>query len=204
VGQSFSNEDKKRIANFANLKKALVIEDNAYEFLSFNNEILTSIKADNYIRLNSFSKLLSPSLRLGFIMAESEMFNKIRSKKISINLSSSPISQEIISNILEDKNIIKLWQKELKERALLLKEEIKKQMDIDIEMPEGGSFIKLPLSDNIDLEEFIAKARENGLLLDSNKHQYINNYPHPYLRLHLGAIAKDDIVEAVNKFINML
>jgi DNA-binding transcriptional MocR family regulator len=200
IGKSFSDEDKHIISQFANAKNALVIEDNAYEFLSFNGEPLTSIKTNKSININSFSKLLSPALRLGFIMAEGEMFKKVRSKKITMNLSSSPISQEIISNILQDKYIIKIWQKELKERAILLHEEIKKQLNIDIEMPDGGSFIKLPLNPDIDLDAFIAKAKENGLLLDSNSRQYLNNRPQPYLRLHLGAIAKEDIKRAVGIF----
>jgi DNA-binding transcriptional MocR family regulator len=197
TGKSFSDKDKGVIADFADDISALVIEDNAYEFLSFSDKQLTAIPAKSAIRINSFSKLLSPNLRMGFIVAESDILSEIRSKKITMNLSSSPISQSIISAILKDDKIVNLWRRELKERNYLAKKEILKTSNISVEDSDGGSFIKYPLKPGTDINNFIKRAKENGLLIDNNKNQYMNNQPQPYLRIHLGSIAIEDIIGAI-------
>jgi len=203
TGKSFKLEDKWVIASCADQNNAIVIEDNAYEFLPFEDDELIAIEAKKSIRINSFSKLLSPSLRMGFIMAEGELFSKIRSKKITMNLSSSPISQSIITDILKDKAIVNLWRNELKERFIIAKENIEKRLGIFIEMNDGGSFIKFPLKNGTNIEHFIEVAKDNGLLIDNNKNQYMDNKSKPYLRLHLGAISKNDIPNALEILYNL-
>lgn len=204
TGKSFSNEDKNNISEIADKQDALVIEDNAYEFLSYGNKTLTSIPANKVIRINSFSKLLSPSLRMGFIMAKGELFSKIRSQKITMNLSSSGLSQSIISNILDNEELINSWQKELEERASIAKKEIKEKLNQRINIYDGGSFIQLSLSGNRDLKSVISLAKEKGLLIDDNKNQYMNNQSKSYLRLHLGAISKADIPKAIHILKNVI
>lgn len=198
TGRSFSDDDKNKIAKIADKQKAIVIEDNAYEFLSYSVEKLTAVKADKTIRINSFSKVLTPNLRIGFLIAEESLFKKIRSKKITMNLSSSGISQSIISNILDNKMFIKEWQNEIKARAFEVKKCVKKHFKIDVDVFDGGSFIRLPIT-NIPISEFVLKAKEIGILIDDNKNQYINNESKPYIRLHLGAIEKQDIDKAIKK-----
>lgn len=196
-GKSFSDDDKKRIAEYADLKGRLVIEDNAYEFLSYGNNKLSSIPYYNTIRINSFSKLLTPSLRLGFIMTNDVLFKKVRSKKITMNLSSSDIPQQIIFNVLKNKKLLNLWQKELESRAKIIIEEINENFDYNLIINDGGSFIKFEINKNVNITDFILKAKDNFLLLDDNKNQYKDNESKQYLRLHLGAISKEDIPNAI-------
>lgn len=197
TGQSFSEEDKNKIANYANKMDSTVIEDNAYEFLSYNKNMLTSIKAKKAIRINSFSKILTPSLRMGFIITEKEIFAKLRSHKITMNLSSSGLSQSIISNVLSHEDFIYKWQNELHERALIAKKAIKKHLDQEVHIHDGGAFLKLDLPEKFDVNEFILKAKSNSVLIDDNRNQYINGLTQNYIRLHLGAIKKEDINKAI-------
>lgn len=200
TGKSFSDNEKSIIAQCANKNNALVIEDNAYEFLSYENDKkLTSINADSIIHINSFSKILSPSLRLGFLMAKEDIFKKLRSTKITMNLSSSPISQSIIYEVLNNSDIIEDWRSELQNRATILSK-LFKDMGIDIEINEGGSFVKLNLNENIDIKDFIQVSKENGLILDDNKNQYSDNNSKNYIRLHIGAVDHNDILNSIELF----
>lgn len=197
IGKSFSEHDKYLIAKYSKEQNAVVIEDNAYEFLSYDKNNLTSIPTDNAIRINSFSKLLTPSLRMGFSISSSEHYKKMRSKKITMNLSSSDISQSIISSVLDNTSVINLWQSELKERAIICKNAIGKYLNIDVSVFDGGAFIKLPLNEEIILENMIDICKKNGLLIDNNKNQYLDNLSKNYIRLHLGAIKKENIEKGI-------
>lgn len=204
TGCSFSDKDKAEIALIANNQDALVIEDNAYEFLSYENKALTSINAKKVIRINSFSKLLTPNLRMGFLMAKKELLSKIRSKKITMNLSSSGISQQIINEVLKDQSLIRQWSNELSQRYDVAFREIEASFDIKLKKANGGSFISLPLKQGIDLEKTIIECKKNGLLIDNNNAQYLSGYSLPYIRLHLGAIKANEIKKAIKIIKNSL
>ncbi len=199
TGVSFSDKDKQVIGSIANDKDAIVIEDNAYEFLSYSEKPLTAIQANKVIRINSFSKLLTPSLRMGFLMAENDLFSAMRSKKITMNLSSSGLSQSVISGILEDQTLISEWQKELFSRYNSAKKAIKKYFNSDVEASEGGPFVKLSFDKHYNISALIGRAKNDGILLDNNENQYMNKETKPYIRLHLGSIKRTDIDEAIEK-----
>lgn len=196
-GKSFDQKNKRLIKECADNNNAIVIEDNAYEFLSYSDIESTSINANRMIHINSFSKLLSPNLRMGFIIANAELFVKLRSNKITMNLSSSPIPQSIIKDILKNKTIVDKWRKELKERYQVAQKSIEFNFGFVIPINDGGSFIQIPLNEGLNVECFIEKAKNIGVLLDNNKNQYLNDKSKPYLRLHLGALSKKDIPVAI-------
>lgn len=193
TGKSFSLKEKEIIAKYAKENDAVIIEDNAYEFLSYGKEKITSIPSEKFIRINSFSKLLSPSLRMGFSISSEDLYLKMRSKKITMNLSSSEMSQSIIYSVIKDHSIISEWQDELKERAYICKDMIDKYFNIDVSVYDGGAFIKLPIKSSIKISQVIDKCKENGVLLDDNKNQYLDSESKNYIRLHLGAINKHNI-----------
>lgn len=203
TGKSFSDHDKLKIAEYANAKDVTVIEDNAYELLSYSEGELTSINSNKVIRINSFSKILTPSLRMGFVIASDDFFSKMRSNKITINLSSSSISQSIISEILKDQMIVGKWQKELMHRAKVAQAAIEEYFHQKVKVSDGGAFLKLDLDESIDVSNFIKFAKENGVLIDDNKNQYMDGITQSYVRLHLGSINKEDInkaIETISKY----
>ena len=197
TGKSFSDSEKSEIAVMANNKSAIVIEDNAYELLGYNDKPLSAISAYKSIKIGSFSKMLTPSLRMGYLVSSGVLFKNIRSRKITMNLSSSELSQSIISKILEDENIIKLWREELLHRALIMQDDLSFIFFTAVPIYDGGCFLKFPLRDDINLEDLKKETESNGLLIDCNNGQYLDNKSRPYLRINLAAIQKEDINDAV-------
>ncbi len=200
TGKSFSAKDKERIAKYANDNSALVIEDNAYEFLNYSDIPLLCINAEKSIKINSFSKVLSPSLRVGFLITDKSNYNILRSNKITINLSSPSLQQNIIENIISDNNFIKNWQNELKTRANLLKELFYENFNINIDVNDGGSFVKLDLGNNINVKEFIINIKNRNILLDDNKNQYIDKNSKNYIRLNVGSVTTEEIKKSISIF----
>ena len=77
--KTYTLKQRKQIADILNKKGNILIEDGAYSLLDFENTIMKPISADyeNSFLLGSFSKILAPGLRVGWIRANKKNIEKI-------------------------------------------------------------------------------------------------------------------------------
>jgi len=77
LGSSLSLEERKRLLDLAYTHEMLLFEDNTYGMFAYENESLPTLKAldtrGNVVYLGTFSKLLFPGLRLGFLVADQQV-----------------------------------------------------------------------------------------------------------------------------------
>ena len=195
---SLSMTEKQRIADISKKHNAWVIEDNAYEPLWFNQDPLPiPVDADRSIRIGSLSKIAGPALRLGFIRASDEILELIRQKKITNELSTSLAPQIIVRPSLTTSNLDNM-RRTLHQRADHLREGLEHHTKVPIPKPDGGSYLRLDLPANCDPHTLAQVAEKKGLLIDTNKDQYPDEVVRPWLRLHCGAIATENIPEAAD------
>lgn len=84
-----------------------IIEDDAYGFLRYKDNILP-VKyycGDNVFYIGSFSKIISPSLRVGWIVAPKKFISKLSSIKEGYDINTATFSQRIINNFLKNNNL---------------------------------------------------------------------------------------------------
>lgn len=198
TGQSLPDDDKKRVADFARKHDAWVIEDNAYEPLWFD-KAPTPIPTDpaRIIRVGSLSKTASPDFRVGFIRADNDTLEAIRNRKITAELSTPRLIQEVARAAVTEQAITR-WRNTLKSRAETMQRALVKAFNVDVAMPEGGPYMALPLPENTDIDALVAQCKSNNLLIDDNRHQYPDDQNRPYLRLHFGGIREENIQQAVD------
>lgn len=147
TGVSLDSENRGVLAHVLNKKGSILIEDGAYSFLDFDGEIQMPISAsyENSFHLGSFSKIVAPGLRVGWIRAKKELIDQILASKEAIDLHTPTLNQMILSQYLEDNNLF--------EHIKLVREDYKKKMDFMAECfekylpsfkfkkPKGGMFI---------------------------------------------------------------
>ncbi|MFA7412467.1 MAG: PLP-dependent aminotransferase family protein, partial [Tissierellaceae bacterium] len=104
-GKTWSVDRRKKLVELANKYNVAIIEDNPYGELRFEGEILPAIKhydtEGRVAFLGTFSKIFSPGVRLGWVVAEPEFLNKFILVKQGADLQSSTISQLELSRFLE-------------------------------------------------------------------------------------------------------
>jgi len=126
----------------------LVVEDNPYGELQFEGERIPSLLelGDDVIYLGTFSKVLSPGLRVGYVIAHPDIINHLCQTKEGVDLHSNNLTQRAVLEFLEEGllpgHILKL-RTVYKERRNAMVQAIQKYLGDEVEMiiPSGGLFL---------------------------------------------------------------
>jgi len=171
TGISYSLERRKELAEIFKYHNTIIVEDNPYGEIRFEGKVLPSFKnllPDQTILLGSFSKIIAPGIRLGWVVAKKKYMDKLIIAKQGADLHSNFLSQKIIYSFLKNNN--------LDNHLTRIKEGYKKQRDLMLELiennfskeikitkPSGGLFLWLTLPEKADAYEVLEKAVEEGI-----------------------------------------
>ena len=169
---SYTNKKRKDLAKLAKKHHLIIIEDDPYANLHFKNKIKPKIydyAPMNTIYIGSFSKILIPALRVGYIMANKELLSKINIAKQYKDLHTNLYSQYVLYQYLKEYNIfahIKILQKENEQQCEIFYKTLKKELGnvLKIYKPKGGMFVWAKLKNGQDSEKLLKKAIEHKVL----------------------------------------
>ncbi len=162
-------EARKAIARLAAEYDMLVIEDDPYAALRFGGEKLPTIKSfdtsDNVILLSSFSKTISPGLRVALCCGNKELIRKLTIAKQGSDTHSPNLNQAIIAEYL-NRDLLPSHIKEISavyaNSAKIMTDSMEKYFPewVHYEKPIGGLFIWCTLPDGWDAAELFKRAVE--------------------------------------------
>lgn len=209
---SYSIKRKKELAKLAIKHNLMIIEDDPYGFLNFSNKKQTRIfdlAKNNTIYLGSFSKILVPSLRVGFIMANSKILEKINIAKQYKDLHTNLVSQYILYDYLCSYNIfkhIKNLNFEYKKNCDIFFKTVKKELsnELEITKPKGGMFIWAKLKDNKDSESLLKKAFEEKILFVPGNVFFEDKSEKSYIRFNFTNSNKQQIKEGIKRLKSLI
>ena len=158
------------VAKAAELDLPLV-EDNPYGDLWFDKEPpapLTARNPDGCIYLGSFSKVLAPGLRLGFIVAPRAVYPKLLQAKQAADLHSPGFNQRMITEVMKDGFLdrhiptIRALYKGQRDAMLAA---LKKDMPSDVtwNSPDGGMFLWARLPEGMNAQDLLPIAVDKGV-----------------------------------------
>lgn len=160
LGVSISVEKREQIVTLAAKHDIPIIEDDPYSPLRFEGEAVPFLKAlddsQHVLYIGSFSKMLAPGLRLGWIVAPDELANRIIVLRESLDLESSQIMQRTVAEFLIsgylDSHLAKLNSTNLQRKNAMmaaLQQEFA-PLDAKWTTPEGGLFCWITLPGHCD------------------------------------------------------
>lgn len=145
---TYTQIQRAKISKVLEKKDAYIIEDGAYSLLSFKGKIEKPISAaclDKSYHLGSFSKIIAPGLRVGWIRASKELLEKILIVKESLDLHTSTFNQMLISQYLDDNDVfkhIKRSAKSYEKKMQFMSKCMQKHLPtFEYKEPKGGMFI---------------------------------------------------------------
>lgn len=149
-----------------------IIEDGFNEELRYSGSHVAPIaalcgKGNGVIYIGSFSKVLFPGLRIGWIMADKDLISVLESVKRSRNIHTSFIDQAILFEYLNGGNFekyIKRVRKIYKEKYECAVKCAKKYIPNKKVLGEGGLHIFLELSDEIDARDVLSECMKKGVI----------------------------------------
>lgn len=169
TGITMSLEKRKAVYNLALKYNIPILEDNPYGDTRFSGEELPTIKsmdeAGMVIYAGTFSKVLSPGLRVGFVIAQDKFVDKLvalkQTQDVHTNILGQQIAYKFMSEYDYDGHLKKLGEI-YGRKATLCTGEFDKYFSGKIARtdPNGGLFVWCTLPDGVDMLSFVKKALE--------------------------------------------
>lgn len=175
TGYSWSNKNRKDFLKIINKYNITVLEDDPYRLINFTNNKYDSLyklnNGKNIIYLGTFSKLISPSVNVGYILSNESIINLIYSSKKSFDLCASALLQYIVLDYLKNTDLekiieikIKIYKECLKKSISLLTQKYKSEIEY-ISKSKGGIFYLVKFKNNVDQNIF---ENGNNYYIDGN------------------------------------
>lgn len=210
TGTTMSLEKRKRVLELASEYNLLIIEDNPYGDLRFRGEEIATLKSldteNRVIYCGSFSKILSPGMRLGYIIGPAPLFEKIEMLKQVNDVHTPMLTQLMCVQFMKKYNIDSYIEKNRK----LYKEKCDCMIDAMNEyfpkgkvtwtVPDGGIFLWCQCPAITDISEIVNKALEKKVaIVPGNNFAIDQKLPSNQFRLNFSSASKENITEGVRR-----
>jgi 2-aminoadipate transaminase len=209
AGVTLSAPRRQRLVEIARERELLVLEDNPYGLLRYEGDPLPPLRALDggvyVLYLGTFSKILSPGIRLGWVAAPAPVLAKINLGKQAADLCTSSLTQQLVNGYFAEGR----WRSYVQDLCMLYRRRRDAMLDALAEFfppeaewtqPGGGLFIWATLPDFIDTEDLLAKAiRDENVAFVPGSAAYVDGRGGSSMRLNFSAVDENDIVEGIRR-----
>jgi len=223
-GVTMAMARRQRLIEVARERELLILEDNPYGLLRYEGAPLPTLHSldaaalgrpgasDLVIYLGTFSKILSPGLRLGWAVAPRPVLEKLNLGKQGADLCSSSVTQTFVAACFEQRGSDgEPWWREHVERLRTLYRGRRDTMLAALEenfgesaswtQPHGGLFVWVTLDERIDTTDLLALARKTeGVAFVPGRAAYVDGRRgSSSMRLNFAGMSDQDIREGVRR-----
>ena len=218
-GISWSLEKRKAVLEFAYRNGLLIVEDAPYREIRFLGESLPSIyqldqRGENrgiVINLKTFSKILVPGARVGWIIARPEIIAKLVIAKQAMDLCTNVFAQKWLAEYLKTGAIYDLivrtcalYRDKRNFMCEMLEKYMPKRWDLTWTRPEGGLFLWISLPKYIDTDAMIEKAVAQKVAYVVGSAFYFDEPERNSMRINFSYCSKEQIEEGVKRLANVV
>lgn len=212
-GVSYSGEKREAVASIAEQSGMLIIEDNPYTDLRFEGQSSNSFYhylPGQTVMLGTFSKIVAPGFRLGWIVAPGALMDKLIVAKQAADLHSSSLNQAILHRFLS--------RTDLEEHLAIVREVYRKQCsamvaaieryfprEVSFTRPEGGMFLWCELPADMSSMRLFELALERKVAFVPGNPFYIGGEKHYRgFRMNFSCTDEQTIGEGIRRIADAL
>ncbi|MBC8162676.1 MAG: PLP-dependent aminotransferase family protein [Roseiflexaceae bacterium] len=217
AGATLALEKRRRVLELAEQYGFWVIEDIPYRKLRYRGEdipMLRELNPARVITMSSFSKLLSPGLRVGYMVAPAELVAAVT--KLAEDTILSPVlpTQAAVAEFIErgwlQPNIEKLkalYRPRWQAMAEAVRQELPGAQQY---IPDGGFFVSVMLPEDANYQNLVGRAKEQGLVLTPGQAFFADpddGQPvagERFVRLPFCAVTPEQIREGVRRLASLI
>ena len=179
TGRTASLERRRKYLELAEKYNAVIVEDDPYGLLRYEGQSVPSIKSmdedGRVIYITSFSKVISPGLRVGAAVAAPQVLRKMIIGKQATDVHTNSLSQAVIDAFLRMGYLSEQLKKSNRihgERKNKMQEMLDKYFPSNVKYtrPSGGLFIWAELRDGINTLDVLKKATERDVAFIPGTH----------------------------------
>jgi len=210
-GAVLSLERRRRLLELAHRYQVPVLEDDPYSELRYDGEALPSLKAldqrGHVIYLSTFSKVLFPGMRLGYLIAPRPMVRQLVLAKQSVDLHSNTLGQWLLDRFLRgghfDAHLRTLRGAYVTRRdAMRQALERGRQSATSWSVPSGGFYFWCRLPDGVEQSMLLTRAAERGVVYLPGWSCFSDEPSQAFARLNFSYATEDQISQGVARFLD--
>ena len=202
TGRTMTEERRAAVGQVAIETGLPIIEDNPYGDLWFDAPPAPSLSSrhpEGSVYLGSFSKILAPGLRLGYLVAPTSLYPKLLQAKQAADLHTPSFNQRVVAEVLKDGFIerhvptIRALYKQQCEAMLAALDREMAGLGLTWNRPVGGMFLWVQLPKGLKAIPLLAKAVEKGVAFVPGSAFYAEGADESTLRLSFVTATVDQI-----------
>lgn len=170
-GLTLSTERRHQIIEICRRHALLIVEDDPYAYVRFEGEPVPALRAiadDGIIYLGTLSKVFSPGMRVGWVLAPEPVRERLLIAKEAADLCSSPFTQLVAAEYLGSGHVdedLEMVRKVYRERRDAMADALDAFFPSEARTrpPEGGLFLWVELPPPLDTKAMLGRALEEGV-----------------------------------------
>jgi 2-aminoadipate transaminase len=206
AGCTLAAEKRVRLVELADEHGFWIFEDDPYRELPFEGEPLETMlsldEAQHVFHASSFSKTVSPGIRVGYLAGPTDEIAKLAKRANETYISPNMVAESIVLDLCRtgelDRNI-EFVKGELKARCDALVTALREQIpEAQFVVPEGGYFLWLDLAEGTDTRALLTEAKAEGVSFVAGPDFMIEGGENS-LRLSFAPVPADRAAEGVSR-----
>lgn len=202
TGVTLAGDRRKRLVEICSENGVKVLEDDPYGALRYSGDALPSLKSydtdNSVIRLFSFSKIISPGIRVGAAIGDAEIISKFELCKQGMDVHTPTLNQVMVYEYLKSGQLpahIKQISADYKKKKDLMLKCIKDTLpkEVSVAPCEGGLFLWLTLPEGVDALDVFKKAVEKNVAFVPGTHFFAEGGHENTLRLNFSMESEENI-----------
>jgi len=209
AGVSMSLERRERLVQLAHDRELIVVEDNPYGQIRFEGDALPTLYelddgAGWVVYLSTFSKILAPGVRVGWVCAPQPVLRKMNLGKQGQDLCSSTLTQRFVLEYLRRHDwrdhvarLNEIYRRRRDAMLRALEEEL--PAEATWTRPRGGLFVWATLPGYLDIEDVLAAAVQREVAFVPGHAAFLDGRGRHSMRLNYSSVAEATISEGVRR-----
>lgn len=208
AGVTLSVERRRELVELARRREVLVVEDNPYGLLRYEGSPLPTLYGldggDYVLYLGTFSKILSPGIRLGWCVAPPPVMEKLVLGKQAADLCTSTLAQYFVREYFAEgrwREYVSSVAEIYRSRRNAMLEALERHFPEQAAWtePQGGLFVWATLPDYIDTSDLLAKALRENVAFVPGEAAFVDGRGRDAMRLNFSGCDADQIREGIRR-----
>ena len=211
AGCTLSLEKRSALVQLAADRDFILFEDDPYRLICFEEAraktMLEMDSTDRVIHASSFSKSVSPGVRVGYLVGPTEQIATLAKRANETYISPNMLAESIVFELCRSGGLeenLKVVNAALRDRRDALVEALREHIpEAEFVVPEGGYFLWLDLNDDVDTKALLAEAKQEGVTFVAGP-DFMLSGGTASLRLSFAPVPADEVPEGVQRLARAL
>ena len=213
AGITLPNSRRLKVIELAEKYNLLIVEDSPYREVRFEGEpqkLMNELDTTGrVITLCTFSKIFAPGFRVGWVIGNPEILDKLAMAKQTADLCTSTFVQKIIARYMEKGLLEKNLKKTIdlyRARRIHMLNCFKKYMPEGVKWtkPHGGLFLFVTVPEHLDTDKILCKAIEKNVAFVAGSTFFCNESGHNTMRINFSYSNDNDIETGVKRLSDVI